>query len=183
MFLFDIALIVVVSVGFYYGYKNGMNERLYDMIKVFVGFSVAESYSVKLGVYLAKAGVISADTFPILKLIGFLLAFVLFWIGLILAEYLLNIVFSNTKEKAALYGGAISTAAQFAIVFSLLAFFTTQVKPFKKSVKPLLLKSYSYKAIDGFYRKNINRSFVDSVVKGDVAGANSKEILFQSFAR
>ncbi|MCV6607848.1 MAG: CvpA family protein [Campylobacterales bacterium] len=180
MFLFDIVLIAGIISGFYYGYKHGIHERLYELFRFFMIISFAEMYSVKFGVFLTKLHILWADSFSILKLIGFILLLAVFWFVFRLFEYLFKIVFKTSRQIASQFGGAIITAFSTAIVITLSAFFLTQVKFLKEHLKPVLMDSYSYGKINRFYRKSIDNSFVENVVNGEISGKDAKELIFKT---
>ena len=181
MFLFDIVLIAGIISGFYYGFKHGINERLYKLFKFFMIISFSEMYSVKFGVFLTKNHILWADSFSILKLIGFVLLLGVFWFVFNFFEFLFQTIFKDSHKVASQYGGALITAFSMMVMITLLAFTLTQVKILKETLKPLLMKSYSYSKVNRFYRKSIDNSFVEKVVQGDISGKDTKEIIFKSF--
>ncbi len=180
MFLFDIVLIAGMAGGFYYGYKKGITKNVYELFKIFLTVSLSEAYSVKLGVYLTKSHLLMADSFAILKLIGFLILFVLFWFCWYLLEIYFSKNFEGSRNFASTLGGAFVTSFLALVFITLLSFFLTQFSFFKQNLKPVLMDGYVYPKVNRYYLKVLNNSFVDNVISGNISGKDSKEFIFKS---
>jgi len=180
MIFFDILLAIVIIYSFYYGLKHGISETLYDLTKVFLGFTFAGAYAYKTGLFLTKVKILAPDNYAIMKLIGFLLLFALYWGVVTLLEYIKKTQFKDSMFKTNnAFGGTINALQVF--LFSTVALFLLmQFSIAKTSVRPYILKSYSYPKIEKAYKAVLSKTFVDNFISGNVTGTNSKEIFLQT---
>lgn len=180
MFFFDIFLIIIVVYSFYYGYKNGISEKLYELTKVFLGFTIAGSYAYTTGFYLTKVKILSPDNPAIMKLIGFLILFLIYWGLIFFLEYVKEYHFRKSFKNGNMILGAITNTLQVFLAFTLSAFLLTQLSFGKKNIKPFLKKSYSYPKIERVYKRVLTKNFVNNIIKGNMTGTNANELFIQT---
>ncbi len=180
MFFFDILLIITIIYSFYYGFKHGISKPLYEITIIFIGFSLAGNYGYDLGVVLTKYKILMPDSIALMKLIGFLLLFLLYWgVVYLFEKYKSKFIKKGFKKLNKTIGGTVN-ALQFFIITTLAIFFINQLTVGKLFVRKHLLASYSYPKIEKTYKNIFTGRFVDDIIQGNMTGTNANELLIQT---
>ena len=162
------------------GYRHGPSRQLYDLAKIFLGFTLASKYAGSFGIFLTRSGVIYPDTWAVLLLIGFLLLFILYW-GVVLGVEWGYAHYLEQKAQAfkALSGGVI-TFAEALLLLTFGLFILSQFKPVKNNFYHYMnQRSMIYPSMDRFCRKVVTVGFVNSLTSNN-SGSSSKDILLKT---
>ena len=141
--LFDLVVIVFVSLAMYLGFKYGTHIELYRIGRVFLGMTISGLYGMSAGWKLTTMGIVSANSKAILHLIGFFVVFTLFWI-LSLLIVKIFVKFKLHKHKINRYLGLMANGTIAILFVTFTSFFSTQLVFLKDGYKNYLVnKSFS----------------------------------------
>ncbi len=177
---FDIVVLLILAAAAFIGYRYGTSKELYRLAKIFVGLTLAGTYSANLGSFLTSIGLLKANDWAVLSLSGFLLAFVIFWV----IAYFIEKLFVRMELHKSLvnrYLGMLSNTIQALLFITFFAFMSTQLSFVKDGYKAYLVEnSFSYIYMDRVCRKVVTANFVDSLIK-DHSAESTKELLIKTF--
>jgi len=153
---------------------------MYELVKVFVGFSIAGIYSVPMGAWLVRQKILWPETFAVLMLIGFGVVFVFYWLAMYGAEYLVMRVEANMSSVWRRGTGAALGGAEALVFTTLLSFTLMQFAWMQHHFKGYWGKSLMYPKMAAICRQVVNPQFVEGVVMGNDTGVNRKEVLIRT---
>ena len=178
--ILDILILAILAFAAYYGFKNGMSGQLYELVKIFVGFTVASQYAGGFGVWLVRKGILYPDNWAVLLLIGFLLLFIAYWMGVMLLEKLYEEFLEETTKKFQRILAAVVTFMEALFLLTLTLYLLSQVKVVKnKAYNYMHRSSFLYPPMEHFCQKIITVNFVNSLVS-NTSGTSSKELLINT---
>lgn len=176
--LFDITLFIFICYFIYYSYKRKIYVSIFEYFKIFIIITISAKLASTTGIKLSKFGILQADTYTTLVLIGFMINFaILYFFQDSIFKFLDNVI-KNIDVKE--YFAKLITIVQVTIIVTFCLYIFMQLKVSKRYIYPTLTKTYSYPYIRKFYTKFLNDDFVNMVLSSDT-GTNHKEILFKSF--
>lgn len=181
MIIFDIVLFLVIAGGAYYGYKNGNLSKIYEIVKLIAGVAVSSKYGLTFGIWLTKAHILKAETLGVLIMIGFIMVFGLFWVGVFVLELAYKEFLESYLRKQSNYITALFSSIEFFIIFTMSIFVLLQFYWPRVYMKPLLFKSYTYKPIHNFYKSFLNDKFINNILY-EGGGAGLKETIVNTAA-
>ena len=175
--LFDISLFLFVSYFIYYSYKKKIYVSIFEYFKIFLLITISGKLASASGIKLAKLGILQADTYTTLVLIGFIINITLLYLTQNYILKFLNTIIKSIHIKE--YFAKLITVIQVTVAITFCLYIFMQLKVSKKYIYPTLSKTYSYPYIKKFYTRFLNDDFVNMVLNSDT-GTNHKEILFKS---
>ena len=124
----DIILLVLLAIGFYFGYKKGFLTQLASILGLGIAYVLSGTLSGKLHLYLVENNVLQEDTS---KWISYVLCFV----GIIILIKLLNAIIVKFLTLIGLnfinkFAGAGLNTLKWAIVLSILMYFASDLNIF-----------------------------------------------------
>ncbi len=178
--ILDFLILLLLGYAAYYGYKNGMSGQLYELIRLFVGFTVASKYAGSFGVWMVHKKILYPDNWAVLLLIGFMILFILYWLGMMLLEKLYQEFLEETTKRFQRVLAATVTFVEAVFLVSFSLYLLSQVKFIKNNGYTYMHQSsYLYPPAEHFYQKIITVDFVNSLVS-NTSGTSSKELLLNT---
>ncbi len=151
--LLDIIFAVIIVLAILKGYQKGLVVGLFSLVTVIVGLAAAMKLSTVVAGYIGKAVKVSDQWLPIISFaVVFFIILLLIRLGARAIEKTVELVMLGWVNKVA---GVIFFAAIYTTVFSVLLFYTEQMKiiqpeTIKTSVTYSFVQPWGPKAIDGF---------------------------------
>ncbi len=151
--LLDIIFAVIIVLAILKGYQKGLVVGLFSLVTVIVGLAAAMKLSTVVAGYIGKAVKVSDQWLPIISFaVVFFIVLLLIRLGARAIEKTVELVMLGWVNKVA---GVIFFAAIYTTVFSVLLFYTEQMKliqpeTIKTSVTYSFVQPWGPKAIDGF---------------------------------
>ena len=176
--LFDLIVITLLGVSMYLGFRLGTSAEIYRLVKIFIGLSIASTYSGEFGVVLTKMGILKANDWAVLSLTGFLCLFMIYW-GILYIVEKIFLAKDLHKSKFNRYLGMLLGTFQALLVITFVSFMSTQLSFVGKNYKANLIKnSFTYIYMDRFCRQMVTANVVDSIINDD--GSSTKEVLMKN---
>ena len=151
--LLDIIFAVIIVLAILKGYQKGLVVGLFSLVTVIVGLAAAMKLSTVVAGYIGKAVKVSDQWLPIISFaVVFFIILLLIRLGARAIEKTVELVMLGWVNKVA---GVIFFAAIYTTVFSVLLFYTEQMKliqpeTIKTSVTYSFVQPWGPKAINGF---------------------------------
>lgn len=169
--LFDFIVIFVLLISIYLGYRFGSSIELYRLAKIFIGLSLASTYSGDFGRTLTEMGLLKANDWAVLTLTGFLALFMIYWLLAYLVERLF-LAQNLHKSKLNAYLGMILSGFQGFLVITFVSFMSTQLSFVGKEYKTKLIEdSFFYIHMDRFCREMVTAKAVDDFISENRSSA------------
>lgn len=151
--LLDIIFAVIIVLAILKGYQKGLVVGLFSLVSVIIGLAAAIKLSTVVAGYIGKAVNISDQWLPIISFaVVFLIVILLIRLGARAIEKTVELALLGWVNKV---GGVIFFAAVYTTVFSVLLFYTEQMKLIQPetittSVTYSFVQPWGPKAINGF---------------------------------
>lgn len=151
--LLDIIFAVIIVLAILKGYQKGLVVGLFSLVTVIVGLAAAMKLSTVVAGYIGKAVKVSDQWLPIISFaVVFFIVLLLIRLGARAIEKTVELAMLGWVNKVA---GVIFFAAIYTTVFSVLLFYTEQMKliqpeTIKTSVTYSFVQPWGPKAINGF---------------------------------
>ena len=151
--LLDIIFAVIIVLAILKGYQKGLIVGLFSLVTVIVGLAAAMKLSTVEAGYIGNAVNVSDKWLPIISFaVVFFIVLLLIRLGARAIEKTVELAMLGWVNKVA---GVIFFAAIYTTVFSVLLFYTEQMKliqpeTIKTSVTYSFVQPWGPKAIDGF---------------------------------
>ena len=151
--LLDIIFAVIIVLAILKGYQKGLVVGLFSLVTVIVGLAAAMKLSTVVAGYIGNAVNVSDKWLPIISFaVVFFIILLLIRLGARAIEKTVELVMLGWVNKVA---GVIFFAAIYTTVFSVLLFYTEQMKliqpeTIKTSVTYSFVQPWGPKAINGF---------------------------------
>lgn len=127
--LLDILYAVVLLLAILKGYQRGLIVGLFSLLAVIIGLAAAIKLSAVVAGYIGKAVKVSEEWLPVIAFAAvFLLVIILIRLGANAIEKAIEVAMLGWLNKLA---GILLYAAIYTIVFSVLLFYTEQLKLLK----------------------------------------------------
>ena len=151
--LLDIIFAVIIVLAILKGYQKGLVVGLFSLVSVIIGLAAAIKLSTVVAGYIGKAVNISDQWLPIISFaVVFLIVILLIRLGARAIEKTVELALLGWVNKV---GGVIFFATVYTTVFSVLLFYTEQMKLIQPetittSVTYSFVQPWGPKAINGF---------------------------------
>lgn len=151
--LLDIIFAVIIVLAILKGYQKGLIVGLFSLVTVIVGLAAAMKLSTVVAGYIGKAVKVSDQWLPIISFaVVFFIVLLLIRLGARAIEKTVELAMLGWVNKV---GGVIFFAAIYTTVFSVLLFYTEQMKLIQPetittSVTYSFVQPWGPKAINGF---------------------------------
>lgn len=151
--LLDIIFAVIIVLAILKGYQKGLVVGLFSLVTVIVGLAAAMKLSTVVAGYIGKAVKVSDQWLPIISFaVVFFIVLLLIRLGARAIEKTVELAMLGWVNKV---GGVIFFAAIYTTVFSVLLFYTEQMKLIQPetittSVTYSFVQPWGPKAINGF---------------------------------
>lgn len=151
--LLDIIFAVIIVLAILKGYQKGLIVGLFSLVTVIVGLAAAMKLSTVVAGYIGKAVKVSDQWLPIISFaVVFFIVLLLIRLGARAIEKTVELAMLGWVNKVA---GVIFFAAIYTTVFSVLLFYTEQMKLIQPetittSVTYSFVQPWGPKAINGF---------------------------------
>jgi len=165
----------------YLGYKFGLSEQLYEVIKVFTGIAFADKFGVNFSMFLIKHHILLPENFASLKLIGFLLLFSLYFITIIGIEKLYGMYIKNRFKIVNRIFGSVTNGLWVLFIWTFGLFIVSQFRVGNIQIKNYLHKSsIVYPYMHKFCKRVVTNNFVKKLTSGSVT--DTKEIFLETIS-
>jgi len=165
----------------YIGYKFGLSKQLYEVIKVFVGIAFANNFGLKFSMFLTKQHILMPENFANMKLIGFLLLFVIYFIAIMSIERLYGIYIKNRFKVVNRVFGSVINGLWVLFIWTFGLFILSQFRIGDIQIKSYLHKSSTiYPYMHRFCKKVVTNSFVKKLTSSSIP--NTKEIFLDTIS-
>lgn len=151
--LLDIIFAVIIVLAILKGYQKGLVVGLFSMVTVVIGLAAAMKLSTVVAGYIGKAVKVSDQWLPIISFaVVFFIVLLLIRLGARAIEKTVELAMLGWVNKLA---GVIFFAAIYTTIFSVLLFYTEQMKliqpeTIRTSVTYSFVQPWGPKAINGF---------------------------------
>ena len=149
--LLDLIFAVIIVLAIFKGYQRGLIIGLFSLVAVIIGLAAAMKLSTVAAGYIGKAVKISQEWLPIISFsIVFIIVVLLIRLGANAIEKTVEVVLLGWLNKL---GGILLYTIIYTIVFSVLLFYSEQIK----LVKPeTIQQSAIYSFVQPWGPKSIN---------------------------
>lgn len=151
--ILDLVFAVIIVLAVLKGYQRGLIIGLFSIVAVIIGLAAALKLSTVVAGYIGKTVKVSEEWLPLISfVVVFLIVVLLIRLGAKAIERSVETVMLGWVNKL---GGIILFAAIYTLVFSVLLFYTEQMKLIQqetidKSLTYSFVQPWGPKAIDGF---------------------------------
>ena len=151
--LLDIIFAVIIVLAILKGYQKGLVVGLFSLVTVVIGLAAAMKLSTVVAGYIGKAVKVSDQWLPIISFaVVFFIVLLLIRLGARAIEKTVELAMLGWANKLA---GVIFFAAIYTTIFSVLLFYTEQMKliqpeTIRTSVTYSFVQPWGPKAINGF---------------------------------